>query len=195
MRWSKTAFIALTVMFMAGSALAADTYTIDPAHSSIGFAVRHLGLSKVKGSFTDFSGTITFDAKDIGQSSVSVVIKTASINTGNEGRDKHLRSGDFFDVEKYPEITFISDKVEKKDDGYAAHGTLTMHGVSQKIVLPFTLTGPVQGMQGEFRMAAETGTKLDRQTYGITWSKTLDAGGLVVGNEVGVEIDLEAVKK
>ena len=191
----KTVVVVLAMMLLAGTALAADTYTIDPAHSSIGFAVRHLGLSKVKGVFDDFTGTITYDAKDYAKSSVNVLIKTASINTGNDGRDDHLRSDDFFAAEKYPEITFVSEKIEKNDEGYVAHGTLTMHGVAKKIALPFTLAGPIKGMRGESRLAVEAETKLNRQDYGITWSKSLDAGGLVVGNEVSVEFQLEAVKQ
>lgn len=180
---------------LAGTVWATDSYTIDIAHSSIGFAVKHLGLSKVKGNFNEFSGTIMFDAADLTKSSVNVTIKAASINTDNEGRDNHLRSADFFETEKFPEITFVSEKIEKTDDGYLAHGAFTMHGITKKIALPFVLTGPIKGMMGEERLAVEAETKLDRQEYGVKFSKTLDTGGLVVGNEVSVEIAIEAVKK
>lgn len=180
---------------LAGTVRAADSYTIDVAHSSVGFAVKHLGLSKVKGTFNEFSGTIVLDTADYTKSSVSVKINAASIDTDNEGRDKHLRSADFFETEKYPEITFVSEKVEKTAEGYLAHGNFTMHGITKKIALPFVLTGPIKGMMGEERLAVEVETKLDRQEYGITFSKTLDTGGLVVGNEVSVDIALEAVKK
>ena len=193
---NKVLAIALAVvMSMAYSVFAADTYVVDASHSSISFAVRHMGLAKVRGGFTNFSVAIQYDEKDLTKSSVQVTIKTASINTGNEGRDNHLRSPDFFDVEKYPEITFVSEKIEKKEDGFVAHGTLTMHGVAKHIGLPFNLIGPIKDMQGGMRLAVEAETKLNRQDYGVTWSKTLDAGGLVVGNEITVEIQAEAVKE
>ena len=150
------AFTVAAVLIAVSSVVAADTYVIDPAHSSIDFSVRHLGLSSVKGNFKDFSGTIMYDPQDLAKCSVSVTIKTASINTDNEMRDNHLRSADFFDAAKCPEITFVSEKISKQKDGYVALGTLTMHAVSKKIELPFTLTGPVKGMQGEMRFAVET---------------------------------------
>jgi len=187
--------VAAAVVLLAGSAFAADSYTFDLAHSSIGFSVRHLGLSKVRGNFTDFSGTINYDPQDITKSSVTVTIKTASINTDNENRDNHLRSGDFFMADSFPEITFVSDKIVKQADGFVAQGTLTMKGVAKKIDLPFTVAGPITGMGGEQRMAVESGMTLNRQDYGVSWSKTLDAGGLVVGNDVEVSLEIEAVKK
>ena len=185
----------VAVVFLAGSAIAADTYSFDVSHSSIGFSVRHLGLSKVRGNFTEFSGSINYDPQDITTSSVKVTIKTASIDTDNEDRDNHLRGADFFNADSLPEITFVSEKIVKTDDGFVAHGTLTMKGVAKKIELPFTMAGPITGMYGEQRIAVEAATKLDRQDYGITWSKTLDAGGLVVGNEVSISLEIEAVKK
>jgi len=171
----------VAVALLAGSVFASNTYNFDVSHSSIGFSVRHLGLSKVRGNFTDFSGTISYDPQDITKSSVMVTIKTASIDTDN--------------ADSNSEITFVSEKIVKTDDGFVAHGTLTMKGVAKKIELPFTLAGPIAGMFGEQRMAVEAATKLNRQDYGITWSKTLDAGGLVVGNEVSISLEIEAVKK
>lgn len=186
---------AIVAVLLAGLSFAADTYTFDVSHSSIGFSVRHLGLSKVKGNFTDFSGVITYDAQDLTKSSVNVTIKTASINTDNDNRDNHLRGADFFNADSNAEITFVSEKIVKTADGFVAHGTLTMKGVAKKIELPFTLAGPITGMGGEQRIAIESAVKLDRQDFGISWSKTLDAGGLVVGNEVTVSLDIEAVKQ
>jgi len=185
----------VAVALLAGSVFASNTYNFDVSHSSIGFSVRHLGLSKVRGNFTDFSGTISYDPQDITKSSVMVTIKTASIDTDNADRDNHLRGADFFNADSNSEITFVSEKIVKTDDGFVAHGTLTMKGVAKKIELPFTLAGPIAGMFGEQRMAVEAATKLNRQDYGITWSKTLDAGGLVVGNEVSISLEIEAVKK
>jgi polyisoprenoid-binding protein YceI len=184
---------ALAVVLLAGSSFAADTYTFDIAHSSIGFSVRHMGLSKVRGNFTDFSGSITHDPEDITNSSVNVTIKTASINTDNERRDNHLRSADFFAADSIPEITFVSDKVVQQGDGYVAHGTLTMRGVAKKIELPFTLTGPITVRPGEQRIAVQSGITLNRQDYGVSWSKILDTGGLVVSDDVDVSLEIEAV--
>ena len=191
----KTIMLMIAALLIAaGTASAADNYAIDPAHSSVNFTVRHLGLSKVHGNFTDFTGTISYDPRDVTKSAVKVTIKTASINTGNETRDNHLRSPDFFDAVKYPELTFASEKITKSKDGFVAQGTLTMHGVSKKVELPFTLAGPAKGMQGEMRLAAEAQITLNRQDYGVSWNKALDAGGVVVGNDVAVEISVEAVQ-
>src|SRR5262249_30821701 len=133
----------LTVVAVCGSAFAADEYKIDPAHSSVRFTVKHMMVSTVPGRFGDFSGTIVYDDKDPSKSSVKVSIKSASISTDNAQRDTHLKSPDFLDVAKFPEITFLSKTVAKKGDGYVAHGTLTIRGVSKDVDLPFTLSGPV----------------------------------------------------
>lgn len=170
-------------------------YEVDNVHSSVSFAVRHMVVSKTKGEFTDYSVSIKEDPKDITKSSVTAVIKAASINTRNEKRDNHLRSADFFDVEKFPEITFKSKKIEKKGDGFVAHGKFTMHGVSKEISLPFTLSEKIKDPYGNIRVGIEANYKLDRRDYGLKWSRTLDKGGLVVGNEVKIEILLEMVAK
>ena len=194
MRLKSTLLLAVITVFIAGSALAAETYTIDGAHSSINFWVRHMGLSKVRGNFGEFSGTVVYDAENPAKSSVSVTIKTASINTDDKSRDDHLRSKDFFEAEKYPEITFVSEKVEKTKDGMMVQGTLTMHGVTKKIVLPFTLAGPIDGMRGEKRMGIETSVKLDRQEYGLAYGGLMKTGDLLIGNEITIDIELEVVK-
>ena len=175
-------------------ALSAERYEIDPAHTSIGFAVRHLVINKVRGSFKTFSGEIFYDEKDITKSSVSVTIQAASISTDHQKRDKHLRSPEFFDVERFPLITFRSTRVERRADGYVAVGTLTMHGISREIALPFTLLGRVKDPWGNTRIGVEASLTLNRQDYGVSWSKTMDNGGLVVGNEVRIEINLEAIR-
>jgi polyisoprenoid-binding protein YceI len=170
-------------------------YEVDTAHSSISFAIRHMVVSKTKGEFTDYSVTIKEHPEDIGKSSVTAVIKAASIDTRNEKRDNHLRSADFFDVEKFPEITFKSKKIEKKGDGFVAHGTLTMHGVSKEISLPFTFSEKIKDPYGNTRVGVEINYKLNRKDYGLKWNRTLDQGGLVVGNEVKIEILLEMIAK
>ena len=137
--------IVVLAMIVGGAmgALAADTYVVDAAHSSVGFAVKHMMVSNVRGVFTDVKGTATADPNDLGKSGVQVEIAAASISTSNSDRDTHLRSANFFDVARYPTITFKSTRVERKGDGYLATGLLTMKGVSKELALPFTVTGPV----------------------------------------------------
>lgn len=182
------------LMLLAATSFGADKYMIDKSHSSVGFSVRHMVISSVKGSFTDFDGTIMFDEKDITKSSVNVTIKAESIDTNDENRDDHLRNEDFFDVAKYPEITFVSTKIEKSGDEFIMHGNFTMHGVTKEISMPFEINGPITDPWGNIRFGAESRLKLDRKDYGIVWNKTLDAGGLTVGNEVKIELHIEAVK-
>jgi polyisoprenoid-binding protein YceI len=151
-------------------------------------------ISNVKGSFDEFDAKITYDPENIENSSVDVSISVASIDTKNEKRDDHLRSNDFFDAENHPAITFKSKKIEKKGDGYVAAGTLTIRGVSKEIELPFTLNGPVTNPWGQTVMGIEIEYEIDRKEYGVKWNKTMDNGGLVVGDEVKVEINLEVTK-
>jgi polyisoprenoid-binding protein YceI len=181
----------LAVLALASSAWAADEYKIDPVHSKVGFAVKHMAISTVEGRFTDFNGSILFDDKDPSKSSVSVTIKTSSINTDNTSRDNDLRSPNFLEAEKYPEITFKSKSVEKKGNGYVAHGTLTIKNVSKDVDLAFTLSGPIDTGRGK-AMGAEAGLTINRQDYGVTWSKSLAGGELVVANDVAIRINVEA---
>lgn len=178
-----------------GFGMGMNEYEVDVAHSSISFKISHMVVSKVRGHFNDFSVTIKEDPNDITKSSVAVVIKAASIDTGNEKRDNHLRSADFFDAEKHPGITFQSKRIEKKGDGYVAVGILTMRGVSKEITIPFEITGKLKDPWGNTRAGIEASAKLDRKDYGVNWNKTLDKGGLMVGNEVKIEILLEMVSK
>lgn len=186
---------ALLVSVLAGASPAADKYALDPSHSSVGFAVKHMVVAKVKGYFDDYTVTILYDDKDITKSSVEVAIKTASIDTKNAKRDEHLRSPDFFDAAKYPEITFKSKRIEKSGEGYVAVGDLTMRGVTKEIQLPFTFAGVITDPYGNTRLGLSAATKLNRQDYGLSWSKTLDNGGLVVSDDVEIEIETEAVKE
>ncbi|UCD17124.1 MAG: polyisoprenoid-binding protein [Candidatus Zixiibacteriota bacterium] len=192
---SKFALSALTIIIAtAGMAVAAEKYVIDQTHSSVEFSVKHLVITNVKGGFTDFTGSIMFDTADVSRSSVNVTIKSASINTNDDGRDKHLRSEDFFDVEKFPEITFNSTKIEKTEKGLIAHGNLTMHGVTKNITIPFELTGPITDPWGKKRIGVEAGLTLDRKDYGIKWNKILDNGGLTVSDKVKIELNIEAIE-
>jgi len=180
---------------LAGAASAADTWTVDKAHSTVTFKIKHL-MSKVTGSFTDFDGTITTDFANLGASGVSFTIQAASIDTANGDRDKHLRSADFFDVEKFPTITFASSKITKTgDDTFAVTGTFTMHGVAKEVTLPVTFLGAAQDPWGNTKAGFEVTTTLKRSDYGIVWNKALEAGGFLLGDEVEVTINLEVAKK
>jgi polyisoprenoid-binding protein YceI len=165
-------------------------YPIDNNHSTVGFSVPILGgLSQVKGKFTDFAITLNNDEKDITKSSVSVVIKATSVDTGIEGRDRHLRNADFFDVEKYPEITFKSERIEKKGKQFIAHGPLTMHGVTKQIALPFTVTGTFKNPStNKTSVGYSARTVLNRRDFGINYSR--QDNPTFVGDNITVEIEL-----
>jgi polyisoprenoid-binding protein YceI len=186
--------MALAAMAFAPAAHAQDSYTIDPVHSSIGFKVKHMMVSDVKGSFDTYSGTIALDPKNIENSSVEITIESASISTRNEKRDGHLKSPDFFDVEKNPTLTFKSKKVAKKGEGWVAIGDLTIRGVTKEIELPFTLTGPVSVGNASI-IGVSASTEINRQDFGVSWNKTLDAGGVVVSDKVRIELEVEAKKQ
>lgn len=188
-------FILMVVLALSLSVVAADKYIIDPPHANIGFSVKHMVITNVKGKFTDFSVEFLFDKNNPEKSSLNATIQTASINTDNARRDAHLRSKAFFDAKQYPEITFVSDKIEKKGDGYLARGMLTIKGVSKEIVLPFKILGTIQDSRGNTRMGTEGGLTINRQDFGVKWSKTLDSGGMVAGNEVKIMIDAEFIKQ
>ena len=195
LRVKRTIWMGCAVLLWAGVARGADTYDFDTMHTQIGFSVKHLVISTVRGNFRDFTGSIVHDPADLSKSSVTVNIKTASIDTGVQKRDDHLRSPDFFDTAKFPDLTFTSHRVSKQGEGYVAHGTLTMRGVSKEVALPFTLAGPIKGMMGEQRIAAEGIITINRRDWGLAWDKTLETGGLVVSNEVKIEFAVQGVKK
>ena len=183
---------------LAAPALAQTTPTweIDPAHSSIQFGVRHLMISTVKGRFPKFTATEVVDEKEPTRAVVEASIDAASLDTGEAKRDEHLRSPDFFDAQKYPTITFKSTKVEAAGDRrFKLHGDLTMHGVTKPVVLDVEATPQVKGMRGETRAGARATTKINRKDFGINWSQTMDGGGVVVGDDVDVTIEVEGVKK
>ncbi len=169
------------------------TWDIDPAHSRVSFTVRHL-FSRVPGYFNTFSGTIAFDPDKPGVGSVKVEIDANSINTNVEKRDNHLRSADFFDVAKYPKITFVSTGVKDLGGGkLEVTGNLTMHGVTKPVTLSTTVLGSGPTMAG-VRAGFEATAKLDRTQYGIVWNKTLDQGGTLLSNDVDLTLNVEAVE-
>jgi polyisoprenoid-binding protein YceI len=191
MRMTRTLAALVAGIMLTAAAHGAETYTVDPVHSYVGFAVTHLMVSTVQGRFKDVSGTIQYDDKNVENSSVEVAIKTASLNTETEKRDTHLRSPDFFDVEKYPEITFKSTKIEKKGDGFVATGKLTIRGVTKEVQIPFKMRGPAA--IGKGKRLGVTGTlTINRQDYGVSWNKTIDGGGVVVSDDVDIDLKVEA---
>jgi polyisoprenoid-binding protein YceI len=183
---------ALSLPAVAG----ASTWQVDPNHSSAQFAVRHLGLSTVRGAFTKVTGKADLDDKDVTKSSVEVTIDTNSVDTRVPNRDNDLRSDHFFDVAKYPTITFKSKKVEQVAPGkLKITGDLTIHGTTKEVVLDVDgPTAPVKDPWGNQRIAASGTTKINRQDYGVKWNATMDNGGVVVGDDVDITIDVELVQ-
>jgi len=193
MHFKKSVVIIFASLLIATITFGAEKYQIDLAHSSVSFTVKHLMISNVKGEFRDFSGTIMFDDKDISKSSVAVTIKAASINTHDDKRDGHLRSPDFFDSEKYSDITFTSKRAEKQGDGWVLVGDLTIKNVTKEVAFPFTLAGPITDLGGNKRIAAQGSLPINRLDYGVSWNKNLDNGGVLVGNAVNLDIEVEAI--
>jgi polyisoprenoid-binding protein YceI len=196
LKTAKTAAIAFSLVTLASlPARAADVYTIDPAHSDVSFQVRHL-VSQVRGRFNDYSGTIAMDPANLAKSSVEFRVKSASIDTQLPDRDKHLRSADFFDVEKYPEIVFKSSKITPNGkDRYNVAGTLTLRGVAKQITLPVTFLGNAKDPWGNEKAGFSTETTLNRKDFGMVWNAALDNGGVVLGDDVKIAIDLEVLKQ
>jgi polyisoprenoid-binding protein YceI len=170
------------------------SWGIDASHSRIEFSVVHLGVSRTRGKFSEFDGKIVADPKNLGKSSVNFTIQAKSIDTGNTGRDEHLRGADFFETTKYPTITFASTKIARRGRGYLATGNLTLHGVTKQISFPFTVTGPVKGFKpGEARAGVQATLTLSRKDYGLLWNRVIE-GTNSVGDEVTIEIDIEGIK-
>lgn len=190
---SISAFIALSLPAFAF----ATTWTIDPEHSNVGFKVRHLMVSNVKGNFNTFNGTVDINEKDITKSKVEVSIDTNSINTNVHKRDEHLRSADFFDVAKYPAMTFVSKKVAKAGkDRLKVTGDLTLHGVTKQVVLDVEpISKESKDPWGNIRRGTTATTKIDRKDFGLTWNKGLETGGVLVGDEINITLEIEMIRK
>lgn len=184
--------VALSLPVLASAA----TWNIDPDHSNIGFKVRHLMVSNVRGSFEKHTGVVDINDKDIAKSKVEVTIDTASINTNVQKRDEHLRSADFFDVAKYPTMTFVSRKVARAGkDKLNVTGDLTLHGVTRQVVLNVEgVTGESKDPWGTIRRGATASTKINRKDFGLVWNKALETGGVAVGDEVTINLEIEMIK-
>jgi len=190
----KRVIVALVVVAFSRGAVAAD-YTIDPTHSSIGFKVKHLAISSVPGRFGDFKGTFSFDPAHMESAKAEAEMTVASVDTGDKKRDDHLKAPDFFDSAKHPAITFKSTKVEKvSESDFKAHGDLSIHGVTKPVVLDVSYGGAATDPWGKERAAFVATTKINRKEFGLTWSKVLETGGLVVGDEVQITLEVEGVR-
>ena len=185
----------LAVAFMLGMSVQAADWNLDPVHSAIEFSVRHLAISKIKGKFKEFEAKMVFDGKAVENGSAEFTIQVASIDTENEKRDNHLKSSDFFAAEENPTITFKSKKISAVKDGkFQITGDMTMRGVTKEVTFDCELHGVVQGPGGNTRAGFSAETTINRHDFGVSWSKTLDAGGLIVGNDVKLTLELEFIE-
>jgi polyisoprenoid-binding protein YceI len=184
-----TTTVSPTVADLTGS------YTLDPAHTRIGFVARHAMVTKVRGAFNEFEGTATIDAANPTRSSARVTIKAASIDTRNAQRDEHLRSNDFLAMAEHPEITFVSTAVRPVDETtFELTGDLTIKGVTKPVTIPFTFEGAAQDPFGNTRVGFEGAVAISRKDYGITWNAALETGGVLVGDTIVLEFEVSAVK-
>jgi polyisoprenoid-binding protein YceI len=192
----KSSSILFLMAFAVASSVQAAEYKVDQSHSQVAFGVRHL-VSKTKGMFKDFDGTFSFDPDKPTASTGKFVVKTASISTDNDKRDEHLRGADFFDVQKYPEMTVANVKVTpgKGKHKYKATGDLTLHGVTKSVTFDLEYTGTAKDPWGNTRAGFSAEGKINRKDFGIVWNKTLDAGGLMLGEEVAIELNIEAIQE
>jgi polyisoprenoid-binding protein YceI len=174
--------------------LTAGTWTIDASHSDVSFSVRHLMVSKVKGSFRTFAGAIEVGDDQLA-SSVTASIEVASIDTRDEGRDNHLRSGDFFEVEKYPTMTYRSNAIRPTSDGYVVDGELTLHGVTRPVALGLEFNGVSTDPWGGTRAGFSAAAEINRKDFGVDIHMPLDGGGVVVGDKIKVSLEIEAIKQ
>jgi len=170
-------------------------YTLDPTHSGIGFVARHAMVTKVRGSFKHFEGTGYLDGTDPANSKIDVTIEAKSIDTGNEERDQHLRSNDFFDMAKYPEIKFVSTAARQIDpDTFELTGDLTMKGVTKPVTIPFTYEGAVKDPWGNCRLGFEGSAAINRKDWGVSWNAAMETGGMLVSEKVTLVFDLSVIR-
>jgi polyisoprenoid-binding protein YceI len=192
----KRTFLMIALALAVATAASAAQYEIDKTHSSVGFKVKHMMVSNVRGGFGDFAGSFTWEAAKPTEATVNATIQMGSVDTGNENRDKHLLSPDFFDAAAFPTMTFVSTKVEPKGaDRYALHGDLTLRGVTKPVVLDLTFVGEMVDTKAGARTGWEATGVINRRDFGVNFSKVLDNGGLAVGDEVTIELAIEGVRK
>lgn len=192
----RNTILALSLALAAAPALSAESYTIDVSHSKAHFTVRHMMVSNVRGEFSKMTGKIEYDEKNPEAIRIAATIDVNSINTGEPKRDAHLKSPDFFDAAKYPAITFRSKSARKSAAGLAVTGDLSIHGVTKEVVLQ--VEGPTQEVRdpwGNFRRGATATTRVNRKDFGLAWNAALETGGVVVGDEVSITIDVEAIRQ
>lgn len=183
----KSILISLSALVLAGGLFAADRYTVDPAHTTVGFSVRHLGISNVKGTFPKVSGTLVLDEKNMSKSSVEIEIVAASVDTNSDKRDEHLRGTDFFDAAKFPTITFKSSTVSKSAEGYLVTGDLTMKGITKTVAIPFSLSGPMAHPMAPLFVVGVGGTlTLNRRDFKIDYGPAA-----LISDEVAIDLQVE----
>ncbi|QCX26200.1 YceI family protein [Nocardioides jishulii] len=170
------------------------TYTIDASHSHLGFSARHAMVTTVRGQFGAYEGTAVVDTTTPANSSVTITIQTASIDTSSEDRDGHLRSADFFDSETYPTITFTSTDVKREGSDWEITGDLTIKGVTKSVTIPFEETGSAQDPFGNTRIGFEGSTSINRKDWGLTWNAALETGGVLVSEKIKLDFDISAIK-
>lgn len=192
--------VGLTVALASAVVLAspawAVNFEVDAAHSNIGFEIKHLMISNVRGSFTDFSGTVKGEGADLTKATAEFVIKAASVNTANQKRDEHLKSPDFLNVEKNPEIKFKSTKVAKAGkDKYKITGDFTMNGVTKSVTFDAQDLGKQKDMMGNLKRGFQASATIARKDFSLTWNKNLDGGGVVLGDNVKINLELEFAEK
>jgi polyisoprenoid-binding protein YceI len=171
------------------------TYTFDPAHSRIGFVARHAMVTKVRGAFNEFDGTVAFDGENPENSTARLTIKAASIDTRNAQRDEHLRGNDFLAMDAYPEITFVSTSIRPTgEDTLEVTGDLTVKGVTNSVTIPFSYEGAATDPFGNLRVGFEGSVTINRKDYGVSWNTALETGGVLVGDKVVLEFELSAIK-
>lgn len=178
-----------------GLAAAAGTWVIDTAHTNIGFSARHAMVAKVRGAFDDFAGSFTIDGDNLSASTAELTIQAASIGTKNADRDAHLKSPDFLDVESFPTITFTSTAVEVDGNDITLTGDLTIHGVTKSVEVAYEFVGLSQDPWGNTKAGFEGSTKISRKEFGLVYNAALETGGVLIGDEIKIELDVEATKQ
>lgn len=187
--------LTLALMIVSAAGVRADSWSFDKVHSSIGFSVRHMVISKTNGSFGDYSGKVVFDGKNVENGSVEITIQMNSLDTKNEKRDGHLKSPDFLDAEKFPTMTFVSKKISKKSGNYYdIVGDLTLKGVTREVTLNSEFYGSLDDPMGNTKAGFSAKTTINRQDFNVSFDSALKDGSLIVGNDVEITLDIELIK-